>query len=65
LAGVWDPQYTLRFDVVARNALNHTNLATPVGNVNSPLFGQSNALAGTGSPTGANREINLQVQLIF
>jgi hypothetical protein len=50
----------------ARNLLNHPNLASPVGNLSSPLFGQSVALTGGGgnSATG-NRRIELQIMFAF
>jgi hypothetical protein len=49
-----------------RNLLNHPNLASPVGNLSSPLFGQSVASVGSGgnSPSG-NRRIELQIKLAF
>jgi Carboxypeptidase regulatory-like domain/TonB dependent receptor len=59
-------RYSLTFAVSARNAFNTVNLATPVGNLSSPLFGQSNGIAGGpyGSNT-ANRRIDLQVTFGF
>ena len=39
-------RYNLTFTVSARNVLNRVNLAPPVGNISSPLFDQSIALAG-------------------
>jgi hypothetical protein len=64
--GVWKPQYTLRFDVVVSNLLNHVNLGTPVGNLNSPLFGMANSLSSVlGTLTNSNRRINLQLQFLF
>ena len=66
LGGVWKPQYTLRFDVVVSNLLNHVNPGTPVGNLNSPLFGVANSLSpALGTLTNANRRINLQLQFLF
>ena len=42
------------------------NLAPPVGNLNSPLFGRSNALlGGWWSSSAANRRIDLQVRFAF
>ena len=59
-------RYNLTFTVAARNVLNHPNLATPVGNLNSPLFGQSNALMGPPFSSGsANRRIDLQMLFNF
>lgn len=66
LGGVWKPQYTLRFDVVVSNLFNHVNLGTPIGNLNSPLFGVANSLSPVlGGLTNSNRRINLQLQFLF
>ncbi len=59
-------RYNLTFTVSARNVLNRVNLAPPVGNISSPLFDQSIALAGGPySSAGANRRIDLQVLFSF
>jgi hypothetical protein len=66
-------RYSLTFSVSARNIFNNVNLATPIGNLSSPLFGQSNGLAGSFGPGGggsgaggsANRRIDLQVSFNF
>ena len=59
-------RYSLTFSVNARNLLNHVNLATPIGNLSSPLFGQSNALAGGPfSSAASNRRIELQASFNF
>jgi len=59
-------RYNLTFSVSARNVLNHVNLASPIGNLSSPLFGQSNALMGPPFSSGAaNRRIDLQVLFSF
>ena len=59
-------RYSLTFSVNARNVLNRVNLATPVGNLSSPLFGQSNALAGGPfSSSASNRRIELQASFSF
>ena len=66
LGPVTNRRYNLTFSVLARNALNRVNLATPVGNVNSPFFGESTALAGGPfSSTAANRRIELQALFSF
>ncbi len=39
-------RYNLTFSIFARNLFNIVNLAPPVGNLSSPLFGQSNSIAG-------------------
>ena len=61
-------RYSLTFSVSARNLLNNVNLAPPIGNLNSPLFGVSNAIAGGFGPQGsatANRRIDFQVRFSF
>jgi hypothetical protein len=58
--------YNLTFSVAARNILNRINLAPPVGNLSSPLFGESNALAGGPYSFGAaTRRIDLQILFSF
>jgi len=57
-------RYNLTFSVNARNVFNNVNVSNPVGNLSSPLFGQSNGLVGGPfSSSTANRRIDLQ--LIF
>jgi hypothetical protein len=59
-------RYSLTFAIAARNVLNNVNLATSVGNLSSPLFGESNGLAGGPySSNTANRRIDLQVTFGF
>jgi len=59
-------RYNLTFSVAARNIFNHVNLATPVGNLSSSLFGLSNGLAGQPfSQSTSNRRIDLQVSFNF
>jgi hypothetical protein len=59
-------RYNLTFSVNARNVLNHVNLAAPIGNLSSPNFGQSVALAGGPfSSAAANRKIELQASFSF
>jgi len=59
-------RYTLTFAAMGRNVLNHVNLAQPVGVLDSPLFGTSNALAGGFfSSPAANRSIDLQMTVSF
>jgi hypothetical protein len=60
----------MTFSVSARNIFNNVNLSTPIGNLSSPLFGQSNGLASGFGPGGgggatANRKIDLQVSFNF
>ena len=67
-----EKRYNLNVSINFQNLLNHVNLATPVGNLSSPSFGESLALGGAfggfGAPgsTGAgNRRIYAQVRLNF
>jgi hypothetical protein len=69
LGSATDRRYSLTFGVQARNVLNRVNLGVPVGNLSSPLFGESNSLAGGFGPggpsTAANRKIDLMVTFNF
>jgi hypothetical protein len=59
-------RYSLTFAAMARNVFNNVNLAQPVGVLESPLFGKSNALSGGFfSSPAANRSIDLQMTLSF
>jgi Carboxypeptidase regulatory-like domain/TonB dependent receptor len=60
-------RYSLTFSVSARNLFNTVNLAPPVGNLSSPSFGTSVALAGYGhhGSASANRTVELQVRFSF
>jgi hypothetical protein len=59
-------RYNLTFSVNARNVLNRQNLAAPIGNLSSPNFGQSVALAGGPfSSAAASRKIELQASFSF
>jgi len=59
-------KYNLTFSVSARNLFNNVNYAPPVGNLDSPLFGTSNALAGPPFSSGsAVRRIDLQMLFSF
>ena len=60
-------RYNLTFTANARNLFNRVNLAPPIGNLSSPLFGTSNALSGNFGPGGnaSNRRVDLQVQFSF
>jgi hypothetical protein len=59
-------RYSLNFTAMGRNVFNNVNLAPPVGVLQSPLFGESNALAGGffSSPS-SNRSVDLQVSFNF
>ncbi len=59
-------RYNLTFGVNARNVFNNVNVSNPVGNLSSPIFGESNGLAGRPfSSSTANRVIDLQVSFNF
>lgn len=59
-------RYSLTFAAMARNVFNSVNLAQPVGVLQSPLFGKSNALAGGFfSSPASNRSIDLQLSFNF
>jgi hypothetical protein len=62
-------RFNLTLSVSARNLLNRVNLAPPVGNLGSSLFGESTALASGFGPGGAsaasNRRIDLQLRFTF
>ena len=67
-----EKRYNLSVSINFQNLLNHVNLATPVGNLSSPSFGESLGLGGSfggfggGGSTGAgNRRISAQVRLNF
>jgi len=59
-------RYSLTFAAMTRNVFNNVNLAQPVGVLQSPLFGKSNALAGGFfSSPASNRSIDLQLMFNF
>ncbi|MFP5250010.1 MAG: carboxypeptidase regulatory-like domain-containing protein, partial [Acidobacteriota bacterium] len=59
-------RYSLSFSAMAHNLFNNVNLAPPNGVLESPLFGQSTALAGGFFSSGAyNRSIDLQMSFSF
>ncbi len=63
-------RYNLTFSLNFNNLLNHTNFATPVGNLGSSFFGQSTATSGgfggfgIGNPA-YNRRIDAQIRFSF
>jgi len=64
--GTTNHRYNLTLSINARNILNRVNLASPIGTVSSPLFGQSIALAGGPfSSAAANRKLELQASFSF
>lgn len=59
-------RYNLTISLAVRNIFNSVNLALPVGNLDSPLFGHANALVGGFfSSSAANRRIDLQARFTF
>jgi hypothetical protein len=68
-----DKPYKMTFSVQIQNFLNRTNLATPIGNLNSPFFGQSIRTTGAygfdyGGPVSTqsyNRRIEAQIRFSF
>ncbi len=66
MGGATNQRYNLTFSVSARNLFNRANLAAPVGNLESPFFGQANALAGGPfSSQNAVRRFDLQATFSF
>ena len=67
-SGFFSRRYTLTFTVQVENLLNHTNPGSPVGNLSSPLFGQSTSSAGPygfGSNPAGNRRVEIHIHLNF
>ena len=66
-----DKRYNLTFSINIQNLLNRSNLAPPVGNLSSPLFGQSTQTVGNfgegggGSNSSANRRITAGIRFTF
>ena len=65
-----EKRYALTFSINVQNLLNHTNQGTFIGNLSSPLFGQSNASAGGfggggGNLSAGNRRIEAQLRFSF
>ncbi|HEX8922683.1 MAG TPA: hypothetical protein VF766_14505, partial [Pyrinomonadaceae bacterium] len=65
-----EKRYNLTFSVNINNLFNRSNLGLPVGNLNSPLFGQSlQTLGGFGDGGGnvssANRRISAGIRFNF
>ncbi len=59
-------RFSLTASVSARNIFNHVNPGPIVGDINSPLFGQSNQIAGgVGAYTGYSSNRRLEFQLRF
>jgi hypothetical protein len=68
-AGGTEKRYNLTFSVNIQNLFNRTNLATPVGNLSSPLFGESlrtlGGFGGGGNPAAGNRRVQASIRLNF
>jgi hypothetical protein len=67
-SGSTDQRYNLTLSISARNLLNHVNPGPIVGDISSPLFGESNSLAGgrgAFSNPPNNRRLELQLRLSF
>ena len=66
-----EARFRLNFAIQVQNLFNHTNPATPIGNLASPLFGLSVAsngglgAGGGGSASSANRRVEAQIRFIF
>ncbi len=63
-------RYNLSISMSARNLLNHKNPGPIIGNITSPLFGESNQIAGTPNgegffETANNRRLEMQMRLTF
>jgi len=64
--GSTNRQYSLTFSIGVRNLFNTLNPGPPVGNLSSPLFGQSIQIGGGPfSSASANRRVDLQVRFSF
>jgi hypothetical protein len=59
-------RYQIEVGAMVHNLFNKVNLGTPIGNVTSPLFGQSVSLAsGFFGGNAANRSINFFLRFSF
>ncbi|HEX8337791.1 MAG TPA: hypothetical protein VF621_13735, partial [Pyrinomonadaceae bacterium] len=65
-------RYNLTLSLNVQNLFNHPSLGTPVGNLNSPFFGQSVGGGGRfgfggggGGQNGGSRRVNLQLRFGF
>jgi hypothetical protein len=62
-------RYSLTISMQIRNLTNHNNPGPIIGNITSPLFGQTNQPAGTGggvfSESANNRRLELQTRFTF
>jgi hypothetical protein len=62
-------RYSLTISMQIRNVTNHNNPGPIIGNITSPLFGQANQPAGSGSgifsESANNRRLELQTRFTF
>jgi hypothetical protein len=61
-------RYNLNLSLEGRNILNHTNPGSPIGDLLSPQFGESNSLGNAGGPGGSNtnnRRLTLGLRFSF
>jgi hypothetical protein len=66
--GLTNRRFNLALSISARNLFNTVNPGTPIGNLGSPLFGQSNQIAGGFGPTGMsadNRRVEMTLRFSF
>jgi hypothetical protein len=65
---IYRERFKLTLSVSSRNLLNHLNPGPIIGNINSPLFGQSNQLGGgfgAYSDGANNRRLEFQARFAF
>ncbi|HZP02411.1 MAG TPA: carboxypeptidase regulatory-like domain-containing protein [Terriglobia bacterium] len=62
---VGDKRYTVEITLDVHNVFNNVNLAPPIGDLSSPLFGQSRALGGPFTSSTANRRVELETRFTF
>ncbi len=61
-------RYNVTASIYARNLLNTVNPGTPIGNLGSPLFGESNQISSGFGPTGQsanNRRLEMSLRFSF
>jgi hypothetical protein len=63
-------KYSLTVAMSGRNLLNHTNPGPIIGDINSPLFGRANQVAGSPNGEGfsenaSNRRLELQIRFTY
>ncbi|HEX8844407.1 MAG TPA: carboxypeptidase regulatory-like domain-containing protein [Pyrinomonadaceae bacterium] len=63
-------RYNLTVSFNVQNLFNHVNAGQPIGNLSSPLFGQSNSTAGRfgfggGGQTSGSRRVDIQLRFSF